>query len=178
MYDLKPFKLNSQASKINIFAEAFKMDNELQVNFIIEDKNSFFVANEFSKAPGRKLDLWNSTCFEAFFGIKGNPGYWEFNVTIAGDWNLYYFDSYRSSNQPKEEIKVTGITHAKEYEDGTWRIETKIPIQNLGLQGQKLQAGFASVVEFKNKEKAYFAIEHGAEKPDFHLRETFLCNLG
>jgi hypothetical protein len=178
MYELEPFKQNTQTSKINIYTEAFKEENEIQINFIIEDKGKIILTDEQNKAPTRKYELWKSTCFEAFFGIKGSDGYWEVNFTMAGDWNVFYFDSYRSSEKPKEETRITKISHVKTFEDDLCRLEVKIPTQSLGLQTKKLEVNLAAVIEFRNKEKAYFAIKHATEKPDFHLRETFTCSLG
>ena len=178
MYELDPFQPNTHCAKINIFSEAFKEENELQFNFIIEDQNKLILTDEYNKAPTRKYELWKTTCFEAFFGIKGSLGYWELNFSIAGDWNIYHFDSYRAPAQPREEARVTKIFINKTYEDNLWRLEVKIPIQNLGLQAKKLEVGLTSVIEFKNKDKSYYAIKHGTEKPDFHQRDTFICNLG
>jgi hypothetical protein len=178
MYELEPFKKNTQTSKISIFSEAFKDGNDLLINFIIEDKNKTILTDEYNKAPTRKYELWKTTCFEAFFGIEGSSGYWELNFSVSGNWNIFYFDSYRTPGQPKEEAKVTKISVHTTYEDFMWRVEVKVPIQSLGLQTKKLEVGLASVIEYKNKEKSYFALKHGVEKPDFHQRESFICNLG
>jgi hypothetical protein len=177
MYELDPFKQNSQSSKISLFAEAFKDGNDLLINFIVEDKNKIILTDEYNKAPTRKYELWTTTCFEAFFGVKGSDSYWELNFSISGNWNLFYFDSYRNPAQPREETKVTKISFKSFYEDFMWRLEVQLPVQNLGIQTKKMEMGLAAVIEFKNKEKSYFALKHETEKPDFHKKESFICNL-
>ena len=45
--------------------------------------------------PARRHGLWEETCFEFFLGVKDAPGYWEFNLSPAGHWNVYRFAGYR-----------------------------------------------------------------------------------
>lgn len=177
MYELVPFKPSSQTSKIKIYAEAFKTDGELQINFIIEDKNKLLYLGDDQKTPSRKHELWKTTCFETFFGLEGKDAYWELNLSTGGSWNFYSFDAYRNTSEPREESKVTKIGFKKLQEDDhITRLEVTIPIQSLNLNG-KLEVSLNSVIEFKNKEKAYFAIKHVGDKPDFHQRDSFVCNL-
>ncbi len=176
MYELVSFKPSSQTSKIKIYAEAFKTNEELQISFIIEDTGQLIYCGENQK-PSRKHELWKTTCFETFFGLEGKDAYWELNLSIGGSWNFYSFDAYRNPLEPREESKVTKIGFNKVQEgNGITRLEVAIPIQSLNLQG-KLEISLNSVIEFKNKEKAYFAIKHVGAKPDFHQRDSFVCNL-
>jgi hypothetical protein len=176
MYELIPFKASSQTSKIKIYAEAFKTSDEFSFNFIIEDKNKIIFLSD-NQSSGRKNELWKSTCFEAFFGPAGSEAYWELNLATGGSWNFYNFDAYRNTSEPREDNRVTKIGFTKTLEDeGITRLEIKIPIQSLNLKG-KVEVALCSVIEFKNKEKAYFAIKHVSDKPDFHQRDSFICNL-
>lgn len=177
MYELVPFKASSQTSKIKIFAEVLKTGNDLQVTFIIEDKNKLIYIGDDLKAPSRKHELWKTTCFETFFGVSGSEAYWELNLSTGGSWNFYSFDAYRNTSEPREDQRVTKIGFVKAHEDETiTRLEIKFPIQSLNLKG-KLEVSLNSVIEFKNKEKAYYALKHAGDKPDFHQRDLFICSL-
>lgn len=176
MYELVPFKVSSQSSKIKIFAEAFKANSELSINFIIEDKSKIILLTDEQQGV-RKNELWKSTCFEAFLGPAGSEDYFELNLATGGSWNFYNFDSYRNPSEAREEKRVTKIGFKKINEDhGITRLEVIVPIQSLNLKG-RLELSLNSVIEFKNKEKAYFAIKHVSDKPDFHQRDSFICNL-
>lgn len=177
MFELEPFQASSQTSKIKIYSEAFLDKEELQLTFILEDKNKVVLMNKGS-SPLRTHELWKTTCFEAFFGVKGSPSYWELNVSFGGSWNVYRFNDYRNPTLPTEEKKIQNISFHSDSEDDSLRIEIKIPISALDIQNKKLDASLNTVIEFKNKEKAYFALKHGSEKPDFHQRDSFICNLG
>lgn len=177
MFELEPYQSSSQTSKIKIYSEAFMEDDELQINFILEDKNNI-VAMEKDARPERTHELWKTTCFEAFFGVKGTNQYWELNVAANGNWNVYSFDGYREPAPPKEETRIPQISFYGSMEDESFRLELKIPLGKLGLQNKKLEVSLNSVIEFKNKEKSYYALKHVGEKPDFHQRDSFICNLG
>jgi len=136
MYELVPFKVSSQTSKIKIYAEAFKTNEELSVNFIIEDKNKIISFSDNINS-GRKNELWKSTCFEAFFGPTGSAMYWELNLATGGSWNCYSFDNYRNPSEPREETGVSKIGFTKtSEEDGITRLEIKVPIHSLNLKGK------------------------------------------
>lgn len=177
MRELVPFKASSQTGKIKIYAEAFKSQAGLSVHFVIEDKNNLIYWGDENKASAREHGLWQTTCFEAFFGVTKSEAYWELNLGLGGSWNLYQFDSYRNTSEPREDARVMKIDFSKiQEEDHIIRLEIGIPIQSLNIKG-KLEVGLCSVIEFKNKEKAYFAIKHVSDKPDFHQRDSFVCSL-
>src|SRR5262249_9406992 len=49
----------------------------------------------------REDELWRTTCLEAFWGVPGESGYWEINLSPAQErWNLYWFDRYREPQPP------------------------------------------------------------------------------
>jgi hypothetical protein len=177
MVELVPFKSSSQASKLKICAEAIREKDELSVTFIITDKEKSIFWGERENL-GRASELWKTTCFEAFIGTSGNKEYWELNFSASGSWNLYHFDFYRSTLKPSIEERVDKIKFNNQNEnDYTTRIKVQIPIQNLNLPGKKLEVGLTSVIEFKDKEKSYFALKHVGDKPDFHQRDSFVCSL-
>lgn len=176
MFDLKPFKASSQTSKIKIHAEAFKDKGDLCVTFLVEDPSHVVLWGNAEKAI-RTHELWKTTCFELFLSVEGSDEYWELNLSPHGAWNLYHFDSYRNTVEPRQEDKVSKINFQKSDEVSQKKIEARIPIQGLGLLSKTLEVSITSVIEFKDKEKAYFALKHVTDKPDFHQRDSFICSL-
>lgn len=45
--------------------------------------------------PERRDGLWQTTCLELFLAQRGANGYWEFNLSPAGHWNVYRLEGYR-----------------------------------------------------------------------------------
>ena len=42
-----------------------------------------------ASTPERRDLLWQTTCLELFLARRGANGYWEFNLSPAGHWNVY-----------------------------------------------------------------------------------------
>ena len=47
------------------------------------------------EAPRHAHELWRHTCFEAFFGGTGSPGYCELNFAPSRAWAMYRFSARR-----------------------------------------------------------------------------------
>ena len=128
--------------------------------------------NDRNPKPIRKKDLWKETCFECFFGVGGTKNYFEFNGSSSGDWALYSFDDYR---QGMKDVPVSANPVMEKFEKSpskiicVWRIPyfTKNIIQN---------ASFTAVIKTSatSDEVSYWALKHTGEKPDFHLRNSFI----
>jgi len=122
------------------------------------------------KSWSRTDDLWKSTCFEAFVGRRGEPGYWEFNFSPAKQsWNCYRFESYRAPQPPHPsknfeliEIRIEGgLLHCV--------LESKVHLVDL-------ECSLSAVI--RNKAGvSYWALTHATDKPDFHKRESFSLRL-
>lgn len=114
----------------------------------------------------RADELWRTTCFEAFWGRPGEPGYWELNVAPSGGrWNLYGFDDYRLPQPPRASrdfdmlaIETTGTTL-----DCRLRAEVDGPFE----------ASLCAVVR-TDAGPTYFATHHAGAKADFHDRRSFV----
>ena len=134
-----------------------------------------FVKGEPAEVPVgiRKDGLWKETCFEAFIGKSGSEGYFEFNGTVNGDWNLYSFEGYREG---MKEVPVTpeatpGLSN-RATSDGSLRLGFSVPLVLLGGEAAIERVGLTAVVK-TSRVTTYWAIKHAGEKPDFHLRGSF-----
>jgi len=54
-----------------------------------------------ASAPERRDLLWQTTCLELFLARRGAKGYWEFNLSPAGHWNVYRLERYREGLTPE-----------------------------------------------------------------------------
>jgi hypothetical protein len=125
----------------------------------------------------RRDELWKHTCLEIFFGPADGSSYFEFNLSPSGDWNLYTFDSYREGMRRAEgeagrtAPRVRALKMRNDGESQMWEASLE-PV----LPGP-LVMGAASVLEYRDGRREYWALEHFGPKPDFHMRESFLLRL-
>ncbi len=126
--------------------------------------------------PSRKDLLWQHTCFEAFFGKRNHPNYWELNLSPSGDWNFYRLSGYRKDLEADPSIQSPPVLHAGHESRDLYRIEAKIDLSPLFAEQQitDLQIGLTAVIETQDGKKSYWALRHCGEQPDFHLRESFI----
>ena len=76
------------------YAGAFGAAATLNIWFGVGAPASRFVIPE-APEPGRKNDLWQTTCFEAFLRPSGGEAYREWNFAPSGQWAAYDFSAYR-----------------------------------------------------------------------------------
>jgi hypothetical protein len=132
-------------------------------------------------APGPADGLWQHTCFEAFVGVEGEPGYREYNFSPSGQWAVYAFRAYRErieDFQPGAAPEIRCLAR----EDGL-TLEARVPAAALPAvaPGTELQIGLAAVIERANDGLEggleYWAVHHAGAEPDFHARESFVLML-
>ncbi len=127
--------------------------------------------------PGPADELWKHTCFEAFIGIKGEPGYREFNFSPSGQWAVYDFRAWRERNQ---DFRTAAAPQLRFEQDGpdAW-LEARLPGAALPdvPAGTELEIGLAAVIERSDGELEYWAVQHSLAEPDFHARDTFVLML-
>lgn len=61
--------------------------------------------------------LWQADCFECFIAkdSQANSPYLEVNLATNGEFNLYYFDSYRTPNTlPPRRVPITALTYGED----------------------------------------------------------------
>lgn len=131
-----------------------------------------FAIRQGSNDPGRRDNLWETTCFEAFLKPEGETDYAEFNFAPSGDWAAYDFDSYREGMTALE----LGAAPYIRIEDNLtwWSLGATIAIPS----GRHWNLGVAAVIEEADGTKSYWSLAHPADKPDFHDPACFTARLG
>lgn len=108
--------------------------------------------------------LWRTTCFELFVRPEGGEGYSEFNFSPSQRWAAYDFTSPREGMAPRQLPRDPGCV---------WRpgrdlafFDAAVPLA--GLPSLPWAAGLTCVIEEEGGAMSYWALQHPAEKPDFH----------
>ena len=176
MYPLFPFSQNT--SKITLSGSVERQDeHSLKVTFLISDPRGALIygpQGEHIKYDEerlvRKHELWKHTCFELFISSKGSESYYECNVNTKGEWNMYHFDSYRMPQPPTETeaYRVVSI----ECKEG----EITAVIRSRDELPSVLDCALTAVIVTTHGE-SFYALAHKGEKPDFHIRESFVMEV-
>jgi hypothetical protein len=121
--------------------------------------------------PGRKDELWKSTCFEAFLQGEGDEAYREWNFSPSGDWAAYDFSSCREGMAAAD---VSAPYIRMEDNMAWWTLGATIATD----AERAWHLGLSAVLEEKDGTKSYWALTHSnSEKPDFHVADCFTAKL-
>ncbi len=136
---------------------------------------SDLVFPDLNPKPSRADELWKTTCFECFFGVGGSDRYYEFNGSPSGNWALYGFDSYRSGMKNKIFPNATTAPVMETFEK---RPDEILCVWNIPSFTSEFldRAGITAVLE-TGEGVSYWAISHAGQKPDFHLKDSFIHRL-
>ena len=124
-------------------------------------------------SSARKDDLWQTTCFEFFIGIKESPGYWEFNLSPSGEWNVYTMDAYRQVNM-REETRIQRLHFKVQKDTEYFSLETELDLSPIIPKDLPIEAGITCVIQANSGRNSYWALIHPHPEADFHLRESFV----
>ena len=127
--------------------------------------------------PGRRDELWKSTCFEFFLAIKHLSQYWEFNMSPSGDWNVYHMDEYRRIGF-REETLIQQLQFETQQEANQFTLGAAVDLKPIIQQAQILEVGITAIVQTHEGNETYWALTHPAPQADFHSRESFVLVLG
>jgi hypothetical protein len=129
-----------------------------------------------SRPPKRENELWKATCFEFFLADKDQPGYWEFNMSPSGGWNVYRMDAYRRIGFREEEA-ISQLPFEIKHESSEYSLEVSVDLSMILPREQALQMGVTAVIQSKDGHETYWALAHPAAYADFHVRESFTLSL-
>ncbi len=122
-------------------------------------------------APARRDGLWQETCLELFVGADGSAAYREFNLSPAGHWNVYRFDSYREGM--REEASFASLPFTVRLTAGAFRLSLDVDIGALVPAGSAADVAVCAVVQMTGGELGHWALAHPGPRPDFHRRDGF-----
>ena len=172
-----------------VFASAQLDDHFLYLRFEIHNPNSEqwneILFPERKPVGERKSHLWEETCFECFIAASDGSAYLEFNGAPSGSWDFYAFESYRKGQvvfQLEKQDEPQNVQFEKEEHRvlSVWKIPLnalKMGFESVKVQNTKIASlGLTTVLKTKSN-TYYWALIHSADKPDFHLRASFIYDL-
>ena len=119
--------------------------------------------------------LWQTTCFELFIGIGDTSRYYEFNLSVSGQWAAYAFESYREGMTPLH-LPATPVIGSALFADSLV-LKTVLDLNAIELRAVPIRLGLSAVIEEADGQKSCWALRHPPGKPDFHHKDCFALNL-
>jgi hypothetical protein len=162
---------------ITITGTVQRVSNKLVMEYELRgDLSQIAIAPPEQPGSWERRDyLWEQTCFECFFGPKGQPNYWEINLSPAGHWAFYRFSNHRAEiMQPEPFYSELPFTVTQTPEILT--ISLSVSLDPIVTRDQSLDVGITAVIKTKTDQESYWALSHG-EPADFHNRATFMIGL-
>ncbi len=175
IFQLRPFAFAGDSCGLTFGGLFHRLPGVLSIEYLLKGDLRSVVWPVSCRAISRRHELWRQTCFEVFFGIRGQSAYWEVNIGPAGCWNLYHFTGYRHGMQ--EEAAVDRLTCQVDREEDTFSLSCLIDVHKLIPDCKEIEVGVAGVVLHSVGDASYWAIDHLETVPDFHNRQSFLIVL-
>lgn len=171
-FSLKPFPGLSFPAGIELSVVFSRNPSRFQVAFELAGNRSELEIPPFSRHPERRNELWQATCFEWFLGHRGDPGYWEFNLSPAGHWNVYRFEGYRQGM--KEETLINRLSGYVVSDPERLEVGFTLAVGKFPGFPEKPEGTFTAVIRTASGEVSFWALTHLGKEPDFHRREAFV----
>jgi hypothetical protein len=175
MLQLKPFSQDRSILSIDLDATIDRQDNIFSIEYHLHGDLSTLILPPPTSTPTRKSLLWEHTCFEFFLGVPGVPEYWEFNLSPAGDWNIFHLDNYRQGL--REELAFESLALKITFQSRSLVLKLELDLGHIIQAPQDLEVSVTSVIEPHAGEISYWAVTHTGEQADFHLRDSFSISL-
>ncbi len=143
--------------------------NNLQLRYIVAGKINDLILPPVTAPAHSDDDLWQHTCFEAFF--RSGEMYYEFNFAPSTQWAAYHFDGYRNGKRVANEIDAPRI----DLKSCGTSLELQVSLELPGDAAWQL--GLSAVIEESNGRKSYWALTHPPGNADFHHSNCFVLEL-
>ncbi len=175
LFELQPFARHTSSSIVQVKGKLRRSPQHLTISYLLLDPQNEIVIPAQNSTPVRQDDLWTTTCLELFFGPVDSDTYWEVNLSIAGHWNVYRFDAYRSGM--REERAFRSLPFAVERQGSELHLQLDLALEPLGLTEERLEVAIATVLQSQNNQISYWALTHPGSEADFHRRDSFILTV-
>ncbi len=173
-FQLRPFASGPLADELSLLGVVARTTDTLLLKYTLQGSLQDIDTSSNFPLNSRCHELWRHTCFELFFGRRGESAYWEVNLSLSGCWNIYRFDDYRTGMRPQN---IVGPPSCRvDTETDLLTLVCALNLKGIIDESSQLEVGVGSVIEAIDGSFSYWALEHHGTAPDFHNRRSFqLC---
>lgn len=169
MPSLKPFAPPAALDHLKLESDMIWTGSLMEIRFVMTGPVALLkgLASFRGDAAASPTEgLWETTCFEAFFGPQGSTAYYEVNAAADGRWMVFRFGDERRDRAIRGELRPA--TLACDLRPGRFEMTLRFDFASVDeLEGKTLFATPAVVLEETSGAKSYWSLTHSA-KPDFH----------
>ena len=174
-FSLIPFRA-ANLPAIRISGTVALQNHHLAIHYFLAGKVKDITLPPLSQHPGRRDELWKATCFEFFLAFKDGPGYWEFNMSPSGDWNVYRMDAYRRIGF-REESAIENLPFTFKKEAEKYSLDAVVDLSSFMPPRKEVELGVTAIIQTTDGRETYWALTHPGLEADFHLRDGFILAL-
>ncbi|HAA03588.1 MAG TPA: hypothetical protein DCE18_09480 [Syntrophobacteraceae bacterium] len=174
-FALQPFPGAKPLPRVEIAGHIGRSAHSLAVHYTVLAQLGDVAISAIEAMPVRTNGLWEETCLELFLAVRDSPHYWEFNLSPAGNWNVYRFAAYRDGMQ--EERAYSELPFLVEIQPKALSLALDAPLDPIAPAGEDLEVGICAVIRDRNGQLSYWALSHRGPRPDFHHRGSFTVRL-
>jgi hypothetical protein len=174
-FSLQPFSQAEPRPAVSITGSITRRAHTLAIRYDLRGPLAELAIPGPAETPARRPRLWEATCFEFFLAVPEAPGYWEFNLSPAGPWNVYRFAAYRQGMT--EEAAVRSLPFGVQRRPDSLLLTLKFDLARIIPAGQALVAGITAVIQLAGGRMTYWALTHPGPQVDFHRRDSFIIDL-
>lgn len=173
-FRLQPFPGDRPLPDVSITGEITR-SRQLSLSYELQGSLAEVKIAAVAGPPRRKDELWTTTCFEFFLAVPESQRYWEFNLALAGHWNVYRFDSYRQGMQT--ESAFTALPFSVQIQPTRVRLDIEVDLERIVPATQPLEVAITAVIQSAQGEVSYWALTHPGSQADFHQRQGFIIRV-
>ncbi len=174
-FALQPFPADRPLLSLELTGNLSRRGPRLALTYTLRGDLAALTLPAPAAAPARRRGLWHATCFECFLAPCNFPGYWEFNLSPAGHWNVYRLKTYRQGL--REEAALTALPFAVSRQAGVLHLALDCDLARIIPAVLTLEAAPAAVLMLRDGSLTYWALTHPGPEPDFHRRDSFIIRL-
>jgi hypothetical protein len=175
IFALQPFAQGAPGPPFAITGVISRRGTHLSITYNLAGPLQELVIAPPAPIPARQWVLWETTCFEFFLAIQAAVGYWEFNLSPAGPWNVFRLDGYRQGLQEEPAFQALPFTVHRQPEMLTLTLNVDLAAIIPG--DRPLKAAISTVLQHQNGRLSYWALTHPGPEPDFHHQKGFVIKL-
>ena len=169
---LQPFAPEGPRPRVEITGRLVRRADGLTISYRLQGRLADVLLPAPLAAPARRHRLWEGTCFEFFLARQEAPPYWEFNLSPAGDWNVYRFTDYRQGQAAEKAFASLPFVVHRSPE--ALRLTLEVDLAGIIAADLPLEVAIAAVIQTPDGRLTYWALTHPGPQADFHRRAGFL----
>ncbi len=174
-FSLLPLAPAGSRPELTIPGQLTRQAAQLAVRFALQGRLETVALPASADLPVRRHGLWQETCFEFFLAPQWSPGYWEFNLSPAGHWNVYCFTAYRQGMTV--ETAFTALPFSVRRRESSLLLDLEFDLTKIIPANQALEVAVATVIKLQDGTATYWALTHPGPQADFHRREGFVLTI-